>query len=638
MCGIAGVFDFRGNDISGFSVLSQKFRKKLQQRGPDTNGEYIADNVLLSHTRLSVIDTSERASQPMRSEDGLCTIIFNGEIFNFKSLRTELVQKGYVFQSDSDTEVVLKLYLEKGESFLSSLNGFFALAIYDSREKKLIVARDRYGIKPLLFYQDEDGFVFASEMKALLEALQPQEIDHASLRMYFRLTYIPPPGTIFKNVFKLIPGCFLIVSADGIEKKCFDTLSNVQDKPRFRGDYHDACVKLNTLLDESVQSQMISDVPLGCFLSGGIDSSVITAFASKHTAHLNTFTIGYKDEPFYDETRYANLVAEHFKTNHHSFSLSNDDLLNAVEDMLLYIDEPFADSSALPVFILSRETRKYVTVALSGDGADEMFGGYNKHLAEQRIRRKRPVDWLLRSGTMFFNSLPASRSGRFSNQVRKLQKYLKVSKLSAKERYLLLSSFNSYSLIDRLVISYKLHDELEERWDALASEIDDSGIGIDDVLLSDMQMVLTGDMLMKVDLMSMANSLEVRPPFLDTNIVDFAFSLPSDFKVKDGKNKRILRDAFSKLLPDEILKRSKHGFEVPMNKWFKTDMRPMIDRYLLSYGFIEHQGLFRQDVIRKIVDYALKVEHHDLQPFIWSLLVFQHWYEQNEHHIKKDWL
>ncbi len=638
MCGISGVFAFSEDRTNTFSDISVKFRKQLHQRGPDRNDEFVSDSVLLTHNRLSVIDITERADQPMRSEDGNYIIVFNGEIFNFKALRNELQAKGYQFFSESDTEVVLKLFMSEGISFLNKLSGFFAFAIYDRSKDELILARDRFGIKPLLFTSDERGFAFSSEMKSLLECLDPQELDHASLKMFFRLTYIPPPYTIFKRIQKLNPGCYLIVKDGQVEKRAYTSFAFNRYKPDPSKDYAFACSEIYKLLDTSVSEQLISDVPVGCFLSGGIDSSIITALASKHTNHLKTFSVGFPESPYFNESKYAEIVAKRHKTDHTSFLLTNDDLFAAVESMLDYIDEPFADSSALAVYVLSRETRKHVTVALSGDGADELFGGYNKHIAELRIRNKLFQDMILRPFTPLLNILPASRSGRIPDQVRKLRKYFRAYSMSIDERYRFLTAFNDEEAVERLLISYGLHDEFSDRWNHVAPESDSESSGIEDVLLSDVQLVLTGDMLPKVDMMSMANSLEVRPPFLDSRIVDFAFSIPTKFKISKQTNKKILRDAFKHELPPGILARPKHGFEVPMNIWFSTHLRSMIDRYLQSSDFIENQKLFRYDVISSLVQNVFTRRNHDLQSFIWSLIVFQYWYEKYEHHIKKDWM
>ncbi len=635
MCGIAGYFDFTGNRTSQFKSFSEQFRKKNQNRGPDDNGDYVGEHILLTHNRLSVIDVSERASQPMKSEDGSCVIVFNGEIFNFKDLRREFEDTGFSFRSHSDTEVVLAMYMKYGEQCISRLNGFFAFAIWDSRSQELLVARDRFGIKPLLFHYNDECFVFSSEMKSLLSALGPQEIDRASLQMYFRLTYIPPPYSIFKGIQKLLPGCYLIVGRNSLSRKSYYHIGINKLNTDTVSDYNTTCNHLFGTLESSVKAQLVSDVPLGCFLSGGIDSSIITALAAQQVKGLKTFTIGFRDEPYYDETKYARLLANKYHTDHSEFLLTNDDLFEAVDGMLDYIDEPFADSSGLAVYVLSGHTRKNVTVALSGDGADEIFGGYYRHLAEYRIRRRLFTDALLSGGSWMLNIFPASRSSRFSDRIRKIKKYLEVRKLSPQERYRFLSSFTDQELIERMVIVYGYDPEFAERWDDIASAIDGNSKGIEDVLFSDMQLVLAGDMLPKVDMMSMAQSLEVRPPFLDNSVVELAFSLPTRYKIAGNTNKKILRDTFGKLLPPELLNRKKHGFEVPMNSWFKTEMRPMIDTYLQSVDFLESQKIFRPDVVGTVVDKVLNSKHHDLQAVMWSLLVFQHWYRNYEHLIKK---
>ncbi len=638
MCGIAGMYLFSESKIIDFSHISQKFRQILNKRGPDTNGDYKTNKLLLTHNRLSVIDVSEKANQPITSPDGSCTIILNGEIFNFKTLRKELEKKGLVFLSESDTEVVLHLYMQEGYNFLNRLNGFFALAIYDSRKEELILGRDRFGIKPLLYTYDNETFVFASEMKGILEALEPQEIDHASLKMYLRLTYIPPPYTIFKNIQKLMPGSYLIVSDKGVERRSYFTLTPEIYRFGHSITYESACKEIHKLMDNAVKEQLISDVPLGCFLSGGIDSSIITALAAKNIKSLKTFSIGFPDEPYYDETIYAETIAKAYNTEHHSIMLKNDNIFDAIEDMLDNIDEPFADSSALAVYILSREARKYITVALSGDGADEIFGGYNRHVAEYRIRQKLFRDILLKQTEFIWKTLPVFGAGKYNDYVRKLRKYISVMKLPPDERYRTLSSFNDASVVENLIISCCSDNEFHKRWKKIASEIKQNSQDIEDVMLSDISLVLAGDMLPKVDMMSMAHSLEIRPPFLDNRVVDFAFSIPTKYKISGLTNKKILRDAFSEELPPHIRKRFKHGFEVPLYNWFKAKKNSTIDSYFLSYDYLKQQKLFRYDVISKQINFASKNGYNNLQSFIWSLLVFQHWYNKYNIHIKKDWL
>jgi asparagine synthase (glutamine-hydrolysing) len=386
MCGITGIYAF--NEIGRFFTINMfAATDTLSQRGPDSSGSFTHGYVGLGHRRLSIIDTSSDGRQPMTDETERYTIVFNGEIFNFPELKSQLTSKGYHFRSSSDTEVLLNLYIHEKENCLKHLNGFFAFAIYDKEKESLFIARDRMGIKPLLYFQDEDKLIFASEMKALAGLRISRELDYVSLQQYLQLNYIPAPNTIFKGVQKLLPGHYMYLQGSEVSIKPYYQIP--QTYTRWTADqmsYEKVQEKLVELLEESVRKRLIADVPLGAFLSGGIDSSVIVALASRHTEHLNTFSIGYRDEPFFDETRYANLVAKKYKTNHTVFSLSNEDLYEHLFDMLDYTDEPFADSSALAVYILSKRTRKRVTVALSGDGADELFAGYNKHLGEYRVR------------------------------------------------------------------------------------------------------------------------------------------------------------------------------------------------------------------------------------------------------------
>src|SRR5258705_1467491 len=389
MCGIAGIVSFSGPDNPVLSRI-EAATQCIASRGPDGQGIFRDRNVAFGHRRLAVIDTSASANQPMHDASGRYTIIFNGEFFNFKQHRAFLEIKGITLRTESDTEVLLYLYILEGTECLKKVNGFFSFAIYDKEEQTIFLARDRMGIKPLLYYMDDDKFIFTSEMKALMEMGIPKEIDYPSLLQYFQFYYIPAPYSIFKNVKKLLPGTFALLKA--IDKNSFRTEKYYSvPKPQpgnYSGkSYDEAQKELFELMELSVQRRLVSDVPLGTFLSGGIDSSVVTALAALHQPNIKTFSIGFKDNSFYDETHFAEAVARKCRTDHSVFRLSKDDLFANLHSVLEYLDEPFADSSALPVHILSMHTRKQVTVALSGDGADELFGGYNKHFAELLTRK-----------------------------------------------------------------------------------------------------------------------------------------------------------------------------------------------------------------------------------------------------------
>ena len=378
MCGITGIFAF--NLVGKFNKIHvTDATLALQHRGPDFQDIYLDEWVALGHRRLSIIDTSEAGNQPMWDESNRYGIVFNGEIFNFKALRVELESKGVRFRSQSDTEVLLQLYIREKEGCLNRLNGFFAFCIYDKVEESLFVARDRMGIKPLLYVYDEDKFIFASEMKSILRYGIERELNYEALFTYFQLNYIPAPVTIYKKVHKLLPGHYIRVQRQQMEIREYYRLGEAHLPEKLT--YEKAMSRLVELLESSVQQRLVADVPLGSFLSGGVDSSVVTALARRHKPDLHTFSIGYRDEKFFDETRYAREVANHLQTEHTVFSLSNYDLYAHLHGILNGLDEPFADSSAIAVYILSKETRRHATVALSGDGADELFGGYVKHAA-----------------------------------------------------------------------------------------------------------------------------------------------------------------------------------------------------------------------------------------------------------------
>ncbi|MBS1613202.1 MAG: asparagine synthase C-terminal domain-containing protein, partial [Bacteroidetes bacterium] len=384
-----------------------------------------------------------------------------------------------------------------------------------------------------------------------------------------------------------------------------------------------------TLVEEAVQRRLVSDVPLGCFLSGGIDSSIVTACAAKHIKQLNTYSIGYKDETYFDETKYANLVANKFGTNHTVFSVSNDEMFEHIHDILDYIDEPFADSSAIAVYILSKKTRQKVTVALSGDGGDELFAGYNKHKAELMMRRGGLLNSIVKATAPVWSALPQSRHGGVGNLFRKLHRYADASSQSEKDRYWRLCSLlpQQHALPYIKNISQAEIHETEQRKQKLLEGITAQG-DINDVLYTDMKMVLPGDMLTKVDLMSMANSLEVRVPLLDYTVVNYAFSLPQQFKSDGTTGKKILKEAFADVLPAELFTRPKHGFEVPLRKWLLNGLHNLIENELLSKDYIINQGIFNAVEVEALKKQLRSNNPGDAHATIWALVVFQHWYKR----------
>jgi len=628
MCGITGIYAF--NEVGAFYMINMaKAIDTLSRRGPDARGYFLEDHVGLGHRRLSIIDTSHSSNQPMYDESGRYVIVFNGEIFNYKELKKELVNKGVSFRTESDSEVLLHYYILEKEKCLERFLGFFAFAIYDKADKSLFVARDRMGVKPLLYYKDEDKFIFASELKSLLAYNIPKELDKVSLFQYLQLNYIPKDNSIFKNVFKLLPGEYIYIKDKNVSKKTYYSIPYSEKNINTSISFDGAKAKFLELLEDSVRLRLIADVPLGAFLSGGTDSSAVVALASNHTKHLNTFSIGYKDEPFFDETKYANLVAKKFNTNHTVFSLSNQDLHEHIFEVLDYLDEPFGDSSALPFYILSKRTAGKVKVALSGDGADEVFAGYNKYFGEYKIRQGGFQAELIKSLYPILQLLPKSRNGYFSNKIRQFHRFAEGGRMTPQERYwhwsTVMSEKTAQHLFSKEFMAKIDVNDYNNRKSTITKDITKEGT-LNEVLLSDVHSVLPGDMLFKVDMMSMANSLEVREPFLDHRLVDFAFSLPASYKIDNHLKKKLVREALKDILPQELYERPKKGFDVPLMKFYKGELRSLINE-LLDADFIRNQGIFDVAVTEKLKDQILNGHYFD-QGAVWSMVAFQYWWRK----------
>lgn len=624
-------------DEIGSTFLSyiEEATKKLEKRGPDAMGIFQDQLTALGHRRLSIIDTSERSNQPMQDETKRYTIVFNGEIYNHKELRHVLERKGVLFQTESDTEVILKSYITNGPSFLKLLNGFFAFAIYDKETQTTFIARDRIGIKPLCFYQDEHRFVFASEMKALYPFQIKKELDYTTLYQYLQLNYVPKESSMLKNVHKVAPGTYLIVNVQTKEVTT-ETYYTIPYPPvktlnTATRSYPEQKKKLREILEDSVKKRLLADVPLGSFLSGGIDSSVIVALASKHKKNLKTFSIGYSDNEFFDETSYAELVAKKFKTDHTTFKLSNEDLFEELHNVLDYLDEPFADSSALPVYILSKKTRQEVKVALSGDGADELFSGYNKHMAEYKIRQDGFINNAVTALHPLWHILPKSRNNPIGNITRQLHRFSEGNKLSRQDRYWRWCGYATEKNANRLLSNHSrtkvIQEEYTNRKNSILSTISNTG-DINEILHTDMSLVLQNDMLVKVDLMSMANSLEVRVPFLSHHVINFAFTLPEEAKITMDMKKRILQSAFREVLPPELYDRPKHGFEVPLLQWLRTDLKSLIQDDLLNNDFIRDQDIFKVEEIKRLKKQLFSSNPGDSHARVWALIVFQWWFKK----------
>ncbi len=629
MCGLTGLYAF--NEAGRFNLINlQQTIDMVAHRGPDAQGSFFDERVGLGHRRLAVIDTSERANQPIYDREKRYVLIYNGEIYNYRELRKMLERKyNNRFQTQSDTEVLLYAYIHLKEKCLEIVNGFFAFAIYDTKEQELFIARDRFGIKPLYYYRDEDKFLFASEMRSIIGFGIEKSISYNSLILYLQLNYIPAPYAILKNVYKLMPGHYIRIKGGNVELKNYYKLpdsgiTSYESKP-------DARKEIKQLLEDSVQKRLVSDVPLGVFLSGGVDSSLITAIASRFKEDLNTFSIGYTSDAYFDETKYARMVSDHFGTNHHVFKLSRNDLYEHVGDILEHLDEPFADSSAIPVYILSKYTKKYVTVALSGDGADEVFSGYNKHLAFLRSRHNSLKNILIKNLRLVWSLLPQSRNNKLFDTFRQLNRYSNGLNKNGSDRYWLWATFMNITNAQKLISSDNFRyidlDKLYFYQREITSGIPDQ-FSMNDILSADMQLVLPNDMLYKVDLMSMASGLEVRVPFLDHRLVEKALRLPESYLINNQKQKILLRELLSEYIPGKLAQRPKHGFEVPLLKWFRNELKGTIKEDLLNPAYILEQKIFDPKKIHQLTSKLFSSNPGDTHAHIWALIVFQYWWNK----------
>ena len=513
-------------------------------------------------------------------------MVFNGEVFNFQELRAQLELEGHIFRSHSDTEIVLRLYSLKGPAFLNDLNGFFALAIHDAETDTLFVARDRYGVKPLLWSVIDGRFLFGSELRGLLALGAERKQDMLSAQQFFAYHYIPAPYSVFEGTNKLLPGHSIRVDANGAKvERWYDV---VEASKRIHPS-KDIRKTLFDLLDDAVRLRLIADVPVGAFLSGGVDSSIVSALAARHHKHLHTFSIGYADDPFFDETQYAEEVARHIKSEHSTFKLTREELAENYPRLLAATDEPFADSSALPSFMLCERTRKQVTVAVSGDGADEVFGGYTKHQAELRWRAPGAQEQAVQLLAPLWRMLPRSRNGKWQNRFRQYDRFARLAGTDPDRRFLELAAFTTHEEADALVAASVDTKAMAHR-DTVFTGAFARMPGMNGALLADVLSTLPNDMLYKVDLTSMAHALEVRTPFLDKRVVEFAFSLPAKAKLHKGSGKHILRETFGHLLPATVMTRGKKGFEVPLFDLLRGPLTSFVDG-LFRKDIVEHAGL-----------------------------------------------
>jgi len=640
MCGIAGFktsLDFIRLRESLPGAVS-----RLRHRGPNDSGLFFDEKhgLGLGHRRLSVIDLSVAGRQPMVSDDNQIRIVYNGEVYNFKEIRKTLKGLGYLFRTDTDTEVVLNAYRQWGIDCLKRLTGMFAFGLWDEREKCLFLARDRLGIKPLFYYVANGSLYFASELKALMGLSPfPKDLDHEAIPLFFHYQYIPAPRTVFKNTYKLLPGHFARFCEGCFQVKPYWTLPDRQkdvDAPAC--DEGDVLKKLDHLLTNAVSDRMISDVPLGGLLSGGIDSSMVAALMQKvSNTPVKTFSIGF-NEPGFDEAPWAAKVAEHLKTDHTAFYVTPKDALEVIPRLPEIYDEPFADSSAVPTFLVSKLARSRVTVALSGDGGDEQFAGYVRYWSTRAmaeaferlpvrfrnplgsVLEKIPVSWIERCYMPWRGSLPQRFNvANFRERWRELVRLMRGGSVEALYRMTihLWPKEMLPTLLQRTLVASQYEETFQntEGWPILSR-----------LMRVDQKTYLPDAMLAKVDRASMAESLEVRVPLLDHRVVEFTSLLPDHLKYRGGKGKYLLRKLLSRYVPEALFERPKMGFGIPIEKWFRGELKEMLLDYL-SASRLKKEGLFDSNCVDTHLKAHLsgKANH---QRRLWALLMWEMWRER----------
>ena len=591
MCGITGIYNFADSHGINADIL-QKMSDVIRHRGPDADGMYINKNIGLGHRRLSIIDLSDAGRQPMFSEDKKLAIVFNGEIFNFLDYRDDLIKRGHTFHSQTDTEVIIYLYREYGEDCLQYLRGMFAFALWDEEKQHLFLARDRLGQKPLYYYYDGKRLVFGSELKCLLaDPTIPREINYEAFYDYLLYLYIPDPKTIYKNIYKLPPAHYMVCTRDGIRLQEYWDVSFARVEEHKDESYF--CEKLIDIFKEAVRIRLISDVPLGAFLSGGIDSSAVVAMMSQVVDKpVVTTSIGFEEKRF-NELEFARIVKDQYKTDHFE-RIVKTDMLGIIQDIVWHCDEPFADSSAVPTYYVSKLSREKVTVALSGDGGDENFAGYEKYpldMMENALRSRIPDtlkkwviapianmypqwDWLPRylRGKFFLTNLTYSHAYAFF-RTNTFMTGQEQESLFSGDLQRIAGGYDPFSVIEYYYNKADTQDPLSK------------------AQYVDLKNYLPGDCLTKVDRMSMANALEVRSPILDHVLIEFIATIPARLKLHGQEKKYIFKKALSPYLPETILYRKKQGFEVPLDRWFRTDLKELVQDTLLSANSLK-RGVF----------------------------------------------
>lgn len=619
MCGISGIFS---NDGVEHDII-QAMVGALAHRGPDAVGTYISPNgnVALGHNRLSVLDLSAAANQPMTIDDGRYTIVYNGEIYNFQEVRLKLetLRPDFIFTTSSDTEVILYAFRYWGEGMLQHLKGMFALAIWDQTEQALFMCRDSVGKKPLFYYRDAENLIFSSEIKALLKhptVAKQQQFNIKAISHFLHLGYIPEPDTIFTSIHKFPAGSWAVFRKnEKLELKRFWNIKDDFSETTQRNPLQ-AVEEFDRILTNAVEKRLIGDVPIGIFLSGGTDSSLVAAMASKKLgSSLKTFSIGFAESKF-DERQYAASVAKHLKADHHDFLLSEAEAVNMVDTYIHHFDEPFADTSAIPTMLVSKMARESVTVALTGDGGDELFQGYGAYVWADRLAR---IPWklakpILHTAMANFGSSRVKRvSGLFAEVEGSIQ-----SHIFSQEQYF----FSQHEIHHRLLCNpdeFRLFEYSESNIDRLTAA--------EEQALFDFNYYLKDDLLVKVDRASMYYGLECRCPFLDKDVIKFSASLDDSLKRRDGISKWLPKKVLEKYLPYDLVHRPKWGFGIPLPTWLKQDLKYLLDDFL-SDSCIREIGLFKVEYVGELRNKFMTGSDY-LFNRLWVIIIVHKWMKEN---------
>lgn len=627
MCGIAGWanLDSSTPPMFGDEVVLNSMCNRMWHRGPDSEGLWLGQGVALGMRRLAIIDLAT-GEQPVWNEERTVAVVMNGELYNFREIRKHLESLGHKFNSQTDTEILPHLYEEFGEAMVEKLNGMFAFALWDLKKKKLLIARDRFGEKPLYYGIFDGKLIFASEPKVLLENPSVKaEINLEALRQYLSFDYVPAPYSIYQGISKL-PSAHLLTLENGqLKTRRYWNLSF--EKPDEKISLRDASQQLGELLADSVRMRLVSDVPLGILLSGGVDSSTVAAFATQFSREkVKTFSIGFEEDS-YDESRYSREVANYLGTEHYEDKLSVETAAELIAGIGKWLDEPLSDNSLLPTFLLSRFVRQHVTVALGGDGGDEIFAGYPMYYGHKMARVYDQLPRFLRNGMIapVVNSLPVSTKNLSFDY--KAKRFVAASKYDAVTRHH--SWFGSFSLDEQKeLLTDRVKDSAHSdvyRDAKKLLKICEATEQIEQMQFLDMNFYLAEDILTKIDRASMAVSLEVRAPFLDHRVAEFAASLPLEYKLNGSTGKYILKKTIENLLPKSVTKRPKKGFGIPIAEWLKGRLNPLAHE-LLAPERLKKQDLFNADFVQILLcEHEQSIANHHKQ--LWTLLVFQLWYD-----------